>query len=436
MRRRVKTHHLILMVMCLMYFIAYIDRVNMSVAGPVIRDEMGLSNLELGLIFSAFAYPYAVMQILGGWLADRFGPRKVLLVLSIIWGAATLMTGFVGSVVALLVMRFALGLGEGGAFPTATRAFTSWMPTTQRGFAQGITHSFSRLGGAVTPPLVVMIIAFAGWRESFILLGSLSLAWTVLYFFVFTDTPEEHPRITPEELAEINEGKTVASGKPGGPTPWKGLIKGMWKVTFVDFCYGWSLWVYLTWLPSYLKDARGFDLKQMALFTALPLFAGVIGDTLGGLISDKLLKITGNLRFARVSVLVVGMVGSLVFMVPMIMVKDPLTAVVLLSLSFFFLELTNAVLWSLPIDIAGDYAGTASGMMNTGFGVAGMISPVVFGFLIQSTGSYYLPFMISAGLLGIGAVMALFINPNKTVRREPPVDAGHIRLDEMRVNPG
>ncbi len=420
MQRRVKTHHLILGVMCLMYFIAYIDRVNMSVAAPMIKEEMGLSNLQLGLVFSAFAYPYAAMQIMGGWLADRFGPHKVLVVLSLIWGAATLLTGFVGSLVALLILRLALGLGEGGAFPTATRAFTYWIPVSQRGFAQGITHSFSRLGGAVTPPLVVFIIAIAGWRESFIVLGIVSLAWTVLYWFTFRDTPQEHPRITAAELAEINEGRVEKPKQEKGPTPWKRLMGGMWKVTLVDFCYGWTLWVFLTWLPSYLKDARGFNLKEMAMYTALPLMAGVIGDTLGGVISDKLYKRTGNLRFARISVLVVGMVGALIFMVPMISAESAMNAVLLLAASFFCLELTNAVLWSLPIDIAGDYAGTASGMMNTGFGIAGMISPVVFGYLIQTTGSYSLPFMISAGLLGFGAFMALFINPLNTVKRPPP----------------
>jgi ACS family D-galactonate transporter-like MFS transporter len=409
---------MVLGVMCLMYFIAYIDRVNMSVAAPMIKEEMGLSNLQLGLIFSAFAYPYAAMQIMGGWLADRFGPHKVLTLLSLIWGAATLFTGFVGSLAALLVLRLALGLGEGGAFPTATRAFTYWIPLRQRGFAQGITHSFSRLGGAVTPPLVFLIIAMAGWRESFIVLGAVSLAWTALYWFTFRDTPQQHPRVTESELAEINEGRAEKPRQEKGPTPWKRLIGGMWKVTLVDFCYGWTLWVFLTWLPSYLKDARGFNLKEMAIFTALPLLAGVVGDTLGGVVSDRIYERTGNLRFARVSVLVFGLVGALIFMVPMISVDSAMTAVLLLSASFFCLELTNAVLWSLPLDIAGDYAGTASGMMNTGFGVAGMISPVAFGYLIQTTGSYSLPFMISAGLLGFGAFMALFINPLNTVKRE------------------
>jgi ACS family D-galactonate transporter-like MFS transporter len=438
MRRKLKTHHLILAVFCLMYFVTYIDRVNISIAGPLIRDEMGLSNLQLGFIFSAFAYSYASMQIIGGWLADKFGPKKVLVVLSLIWGAATLLTGFVGSLVALLALRFLLGLGEGGAFPTATRAFTSWMPVTQRGFAQGITHAFSRLGGAVTPPLVIAIVAFSGWRESFIILGGASLLWTLLYLFVFKDAPEEHPRVTAEELAEINKDRIVKNKHPGG-TPWMLLIKRMWKVTFVDFCYGWSLWVFLTWLPSYLKDARGFDLKHIALFAALPLLAGVVGDTLGGLISDKLLKMTGNIRFARVSVLILGMVGSLVFIIPMINSADAMTAVALLSLSFFFLELTNAVLWSLPMDIGGAYAGTASGMMNTGFGLAGMISPVAFGFLIQVTGSYYWSFMLSAALLGVGAFVALFIDPNETVQTPETAPIGKesaARFEKARISAG
>ena len=194
-------------------------------------------------------------------------------------------------------------------------------------------------------------------------------------------------------------------------TPWAEMIRKMWLVTFVDFCYGWSLWVFLTWLPSYLKDARGFDLKQLALFTALPLMAGVIGDTLGGVVSDQILKRTGNLKLARRIMLIIGMGGSLIFILPVVSVSDPITAVALLSASFFFLELTNAVLWSLPLDIAGSYAGTAGGMMNTGFGVAGMISPVAFGYLIETTGSYQVPFFVSAVLLGVGVIASLFIDP-------------------------
>jgi sugar phosphate permease len=417
-KRRVKTRHIILAVMCIMYFISYIDRVNIAVAGPLIRHEMGLTSTELGLIFSAFAYPYAMMQIVGGWLSDKFGPKLVLTVLSLIWGVATLLTGFAGSVMMLVVLRFILGIGEGGAFPTATRAFTYWMPVSERGFAQGITHSFARLGGAVTPPLVLAVVAWGGWRDSFILLGILSLAWTVLYLRVFTNSPEQNKRITPEETAEIGYRQGDCERAKHAATPWRTLIRRMWLVTFVDFCYGWLLWVYLTWLPSYLKESRGFDLKHLALFTALPLLAGVIGDTLGGVVSDKLYKRTGRLRLARCAVLVVGMGGSLAFLLPMISASSPLMAVLFLSGSFFFLEITNPVLWTLPLDIAGKYAGTAGGMMNTGFGVAGMVSPVVFGYLIQTTGSYNVPFTISAGLLAVGIVAACFIDTSKTVEAD------------------
>jgi len=419
MRKYMKVRYLILGILCLMYFIAYIDRVNIGVAGPLLKKEMGLSSTELGLVFSAFAYPYAAMQIFGGWLSDKYGPRLVLTVLSIIWAAATILTGFAWGITSLIIFRFLLGIGEGGAFPTATRAFTFWMPAAERGFAQGITHSFARLGGAVTPPIVLAIAASSGgWRESFYILGAISLVWTVLYLWLFRNTPLEHKWVKPEEIQEIGVSTAEMKKAAKGKTPWKQMISRMWLVTFVDFCYGWSLWVFLTWLPSYLKDARGFDLKHLALFTALPLLAGVVGDTLGGVVSDMIYKRTGNLKLARRSLLVVGLLGSLIFIIPAVYTESALTAVILLSASFFFLELTNAVLWSLPIDIAGRFAGTAGGMMNTGFGVAGMISPVAFGYLIDSTGSYQLPFLISAGLLGIGAVCSLLIDPTRKIDDE------------------
>ena len=413
-----KTRHLILGVICLMYFITYIDRVNISVAGPFIKEEFGLTATQLGIVFSAFAYPYAAMQIIGGWCADRFGPRIVLTILSIIWAIATILCGFAWGVTSLLIFRFILGVGEGGAFPTATRAFTFWLPATERGFAQGITHSFARLGGAVTPPIVLGISMLYGWRESFIILGVISIAWTILFVWYFRDTPLLHKGVSEKELKEISTDTRKMRFSPSvtKKTPWAEMIRKMWLVTFVDFCYGWSLWVFLTWLPSYLKDARGFDLKQLALFTALPLMAGVIGDTLGGVVSDQILKRTGNLKLARRLMLVIGMGGSLIFILPVVSATDPLVAVALLSASFFFLELTNAVLWSLPIDIAGSYAGTAGGMMNTGFGVAGMISPVVFGYLIETTGSYQIPFFVSAALLGVGVIAALFIDPTNKLK--------------------
>lgn len=423
---KIKVRHLTLANLCLMAFILYIDRVNISVAGPLVRKELGLSATELGVVFSAFAYPYAFMQIFGGWLSDKFGPRIILGVLSALWAIATVMTGVSSGIAALIVWRVLVGVGEGGAFPAATRAFTSWMPVRQRGFAQGITHSSSRLGGAVTPPIVLAIVVVYGWRASFIVLGVASLLWTVGWVLLFRNTPAEDRWVTDAEIAEIGAPSRRSIDRPR-KTPWREMISRMWLVTLVDFCYGWSLWVFLTWLPSYLSEARGFKLSQMAIMTMLPLMGGVVGDTLGGVASDAIFRRTGNLRLARRLPLVVGLVGAVVFILPAVMTASPITAVYYLALSFFCLELTNAVLWSLPLDIAGEFAGTAGGMMNTGFGVAGMVSPVVFGFVIQHTGSYQLPFFFSAGLLIVGALCSLRIDPNRKLQTSTEVPYSSVK---------
>jgi sugar phosphate permease len=407
-----RARYAVLLSLSLMYFIAYIDRTNISIAGPFISKELGLDKEQLGFIFSVFAYPYTAMQIVGGWLADRLGPRLILFLLCVIWSVGTVFTGMVGGAFSLVLMRLLVGIGEGGAFPAATRAMTFWFPPQERGTAQGVTHSFARLGGAAAPPAVVGITAAFGWRAAFFVLGALSAAWAVWWLIFFRNTPREKPSVKPEELDEIGIPATKTAREK---TPWRAMISRMWLVTFVDFCYGWSLWVFLTWLPTYLLDARGFDVTEMALFTSLPLAAGVVGDSLGGIISDRILKATGNLRLARCSLLVFGLSGALAFLVPAVRTEDAMLAVFGLTASFFCLELTNAVLWSLPIDIAGRYAGTAGGMMNTGFGLAGAISPAVFGILVHRTGSYVGPFTITALLLAVGIIGALFIDPNRKV---------------------
>ncbi|MGD0676705.1 MAG: MFS transporter [Polyangiaceae bacterium] len=401
-----------------MYFIAYVDRVNVSVAAPLLRKELGLTPIQLGFVFSAFAYPYAALQVLGGWLSDRFGPRRVLAALSVVWAIGTILTATSVGLASAVAVRVLVGIGEGGAFPAATRALASWMPARERGLAQGVTHSAARLGGAVAPPVVLAIAAAWGWRQSFVVLGLASLAWTALWLVAFQDRPELHRWVTTAELTEIRGEQPPPRQRLEGDrasTPWSRIFRAMVLVTFVDFCYGWSLWVFLTWLPSYLTEARGFPLKQMALMAALPLLGGVVGDTLGGVLSDAIYRRIGRLTLARRTPMLVGLVGALVFIIPAVTTPSATAAVCELSLAFFFLELTNAVLWSLPLDIAGDFAGTAGGMMNTGFGLAGMISPVVFGWLLQRTGGYTASFVVSAGLLGLGAIASAFIDASRKV---------------------
>src|SRR5580700_4488932 len=173
----------VLFLLCLMYMIFYIDRVNISTAAPLIKADLGLSNTQLGLAFSAFAYPYALFQLIGGYFGDKFGARLTLFVSGLIVCAATAATGAVGGLASLFAARLALGIGEGAAFPTATRAMAVWVPERSWGFAQGITHSFARIGNAATPPLIAMLVELVSWRGSFVALAGLSLIWVVLWFW-------------------------------------------------------------------------------------------------------------------------------------------------------------------------------------------------------------------------------------------------------------
>ena len=409
-RRLGKPQRIMLAGLCLMYMITYIDRVNLSTAAPFAQHELGLSNVQLGLVFSAFALPYGLLQPLGGWVGDRYGPRWVLFLAGGVWSAATAATGLASGMTSLVASRFALGLGEGATFPTATKAMASWLPADRRGLAQGVTHSFARFGNAVAPPLVGYMILAEGWRFPFYVLGALSLAWVVWWFGFFRDDPRQHRRMA----ASNTEGLPPARiSDATGPTPWRALIRLILPVSIVDFCYGWTLWVYLTWLPSFLSQQYHLPIAKFAWFSAGILLAGVVGDTVGGVLSDTILSRTGQIRLARRFNLVVGLLGSLVFLLPCLFVHDLATVAILLSLAFFFLELTNAVLWALPMDMAPGYAGIAGGIMNTGFGVAGILSPAVFGYLQQLTGSWQLPFATSVVLLLAGVVLSLRIDPER-----------------------
>ncbi len=399
----------VLWLLCLMYLILYVDRVNISTAAPLIKKELGLDNASYGLAFAAFAYPYAVLQLLGGWLGDRLGPRRTLGLFGLIAASATIFTGAVGGFLSLFLVRFALGIGEGAAFPTATRAMARWLPEGQWGYGQGITHSFARIGNALTPPLIALLIAYFSWRGSFVILGVASLFWVSLWVWFFRDDPHQHPRMGRDELATL----PTAERSREKHVPWFRLLGRVLPVTLVDFCYGWTLWLFLTWIPSFFYGNFHLPLKDSALFSSGVFFAGVVGDTLGGLVSDSILRRTGNLRRARCSVIAIGLFGAFVFLIPVVLVHDLVVTAICLSLAFFFAELVVAPIWSVPMDIAPRYAGTASGMMNFGFGLAGMISPWFFGKMIDVTGSWTYPFLGSIALLLLGAVMALRLRPDR-----------------------
>ncbi|MBZ5558577.1 MAG: MFS transporter [Acidobacteriia bacterium] len=395
-----------------MYLITYVDRVNIATAATSIQKELGLSNTRLGFALSAFGYPYLLFQIFGGWVGDRFGPRRTLFLCGLIWATATILTGLAGAFATLFAVRVLLGVGEGATFPVATRAMQDWTPAGRRGFAQGITHAFARFGNAVTPPIVAWLIALVTWRGSFVALGVCSLVWVIVWIWYFRDNPADHKSITRDELAKLTVRH--AAGPESRPrVPWGRLIRRMAPVTIVYFCYGWTLWLYLNWLPSFFQNAYGQNIAKSALFSSAVFFAGVGGDLLGGTISDGILKRTRDLKKARRNVVVGGFLGAFVCLLPMFLTHDLTLITLSLAAGFFFAEIVIGPMWSIPMDIAGTFSGTASGLMNTGSAAAAILSPLAFGYIADVTGDWHLPFIGSLGLLLLGAVLAPTMHPEE-----------------------
>lgn len=404
----------VLWLLCLMYFVYYIDRVNVSTAAPLVQRDLGLTHAQLGIAFGAFALPYTIFQLVGGWLGDRFGARLTLGIGGLIVCVATVLTGAVTGFLSLRLVRLLLGIGEGAAFPTATRAMTGWLPEEDWGYAQGITHCFARIGNALTPTIVVGLIALFSWRGSFIVVGLLSLAWVLLWMWFFRDDPRQHPAMSAVERATLPPPRPEPPSLPRRERwrRWGRLASRILPVTAVDFCYGWTLWLFLSWIPSFFYGSFQVKLSEAAFLSTAVFLAGVIGDTAGGLISDRILARSGNLRRARCSVISIGLLGAAVFLVPVVLVHDLTVVTIALALCFFSAELVVGPIWSVPMDIAPRQAGTASGMMNLGFGIAGMVSPWFFGRMIDATGSWAYPFIASLGLLLLGSLMALWLRPD------------------------
>jgi MFS family permease len=264
----------------------------------------------------------------------------------------------------------------------------------------------------VTPPIVAWLIAAVAWRGSFVALGCASLVWVAAWFWYFRDNPADHRSMSRDDLAALpNAGVVERARRP--PVPWGRLTRRMAPVTIVYFCYGWTLWLYLTWLPSYFLNVYKYDLKKSALFTSAVFFAGVVGDYLGGEVSDRILHRTGDLQQARRNVIVFGFLASFACMVPVFVTRDLVLIIISLGAAFFFAEIVIGPMWSIPMDIAGKFSGTAAGMMNTGSALAAILSPIAFGYIIDATGNWQLPFAGSLGFLLLGAMLAPTMHPER-----------------------
>ncbi|WP_118183085.1 MFS transporter [Paraburkholderia phosphatilytica] len=414
-RRRFSATNGVLLVLCIMSFLMYIDRTNISTAALAIRRDLQLNNSQLGIVFSAFAMTYAIAMIPGGFLGDRLGARKMLAICGVLWGVGTLLTGFAGGLGTLLLARFVVGLGESPIVPASARALTAWMKPDQRGFAQGVTHACARLGNASTPLVVAALITAFSWHAAFVILGIASLAWVGLWLWYYRDDPADHPGITPEDIARL----PVKVSKTRVPMRWAPLLRALWPATVVSFCHGWILWFFLNWMPSFFAQAYHLNIRHSAVFSSGIFLSGVVGTTLGGWLSDLLFRRTGNLRRARQTLITVGFLAPIVFFIPMFLHPSSMAAACSLAAALFLSEFVTAPLWAVAMDLAPNHSATSSSIMNTGLGIAASVSPPLVGWLVDLTHSWQPVFALSIFFLALGPIAAHWIRPDRPYLGEP-----------------
>ena len=409
-----RVRHIVLGLTVAAYMITYMDRVVISAAVPSIQKEFGFSIVTMGWILSSFQWAYAIFQIPGGWLGDRFGPRRALAAIMTWWSVFTAATTLAWGAGSMAVIRFLFGMGEAGAFPIATRSLSRWTLPSERGFAQGITHAGSRLGGAITPALAVILIAHFGWRGAFLAFGSLGLIWSAVWLWYYRNTPAEHRSVNLKERELIQCSLQDRNKKAAGSVPWRRILRNpqMWVLSSMYFCYAYNLGVYLVWFPKYLNAHRGFNLEQMGFYASLPLLAGTAGDVLGGSISDFWVKRSGNLKMARRAVGAAGFLLCAISIIPACLTSNSLVSVWFSCLAMFTLESTVGVSWAITLDIGGDCAGSVSSVMNTCGNLGGATASALSAYLVMLYG-WDAPFLVMAGLACVAAALYLKIDASK-----------------------
>lgn len=421
-----KTRWWILFLISLMYLICYMDRGNISVAAPEIAKEFHLSKTQMGLILACFTWAYAAGQVPVGWLGDRFGPKKVLTLIGYAVGIAPILNGLSMGMHSLMGARLFLGAAEAGAFPVASRGMQTWFAKSERGRIQGITHLFSRAAVAITPAIAAAIMLAFGWRAIFYVFGSFGILWGIGFNFFYRNNPEEHKAVNQAELAHIrglNADGTIKTFdvRERLKTPWRRILgaANMWYIAVGWGCFFFGSNFYLTWYPTYLREYRHMSLKTLGLLGALPLIAGMLGDVVGGGISDAIVKRTGSARLGRRIVAVPGFLLAGLFVIPAAMTTSQLVSVLCLTASFFFLEVVLGPAWAVCMDVGGQFSGTATGIMNMVGALAASLTAVIYGALFDR-GMWIAPFFVTASVMVAGALIWIFlIDPEKSVVDAP-----------------
>jgi MFS family permease len=384
--------------------ITYLDRLCISAAMPSIAREFNLTPDQKGWIFSAFTFAYAAFEIPSGWLGDRYGARLALTRIVLWWSAFTILTGAAFGFWSLFILRFLFGAGEAGAFPNIARAVSRWFPASEQGRGLSVAFVGLALGSAMTAPLVFTLLEWQGWRWAFVEFGLLGIVWAAAWHRLFRD----HPPGYKEPDIAVNHSHHV---------PWSALIKSpnLAFICLMYFSFGYGLYFYITWLPTYLLEARGFSVSSTKWLAALPWAVSALAFWFGGWFTDWVLKRTGNLKLARCGIGATGYAASAVVLAAVAQVENSLLAASLLALALCFKTMTISSAWSVCLDVGRKNAGVVTGFMNTIGNIGGAVGPIVIGYTVKEWGSWTLPFYVMAGVFVFGMLMWLLVDPRRSV---------------------
>jgi ACS family glucarate transporter-like MFS transporter len=394
-------------------FITYIDRVAISQAAPAISRELRLTTIEMGYVFSAFGLTYALLEIPSGWLCDRIGPRKVLTRIVLWWSFFTAATGWVWNLQSLLITRLLFGAGEAGCFPGLAKSFSAWLPRSERPMAEGIKATSARWGAAFTPYLIVSLYRFFTWRETFVLFGGIGVIWAAAFYWWYRDDPAAHPGVNQAELALLADRKAELGEVTGG-APWRKFLssRSAWALCIQWFCHYYGFYFYITWLPTYLLQARGLNLKQGALLAGLPMLSAGFGSLFCGWLAPRMAVWTGSMARTRRVLAYIAYGGASAMLLLFTSIQDPVWAMAAMSLSAFAAELSGPISWTTAMDLGGRYVGTLSAAMNMTGHFGGSVAPTLIGYILVETGyQWTIAFYCSAAIYSIGALCWMLIDP-------------------------
>ncbi len=404
-----KRKHVILIMLVILGMVTFLDRINISVAGSSIMHDLSLSPAQWGWVQSAFILSYGLLQIPMGALGDRFGHRNILALIVLWWSLFTAFTGMAGGLMSLLVIRFMFGVGEAGSSPCSTGVISRWFEKGEVGKAQGYVWAASRMGGALTPFVVIPVMMTVGWRAAFYLLGALGIVWALVWWLYYRD---------PKETSDLSETSgTVSSELP--KLRWGLLLanKQFWLICGMYFFYAFGSWFFFSWFPTFMELGRGFEKSELTYAVAVPFIMSMLGNIAGGHLTDHLTHRFG-IKTGRKALGSTSLAVSAVCMFLAAFIPGKMAVFVFLSLCFGIFDLMLPSAWALCIDLGQRHAGTISGAMNTAGNIGGFCCGILFGELVQQSGNYNLPLYMIAGMLIVSALLFAFINPEKPIVKE------------------